>query len=140
LRAASVSVVVATEHTLGPDKRDSLLTKRMFSGFKSVCTSFNLCKTAYVSVPPSPVPLRVTSLLTLYTLQQTPRKALDVLFWEGLEPVYLEEVEHAHAVQLRDQTWMVAEVKVLCEMDALAVGSASVLWLALTMRWTGRSS
>lgn len=42
-----------------------------------------------------------------------------MLLREWLEAVLLEEVEHAHAVQLGHKTRMVAEVKVLCQVKAL---------------------
>lgn len=41
-----------------------------------------------------------TLLLTVYTLQKRFGKVLDVLLWEGLERVLLEEIVHAHPIQL----------------------------------------
>lgn len=119
---AAVSSVAGRRLTLGPDSRDSLLTRRMFSGFRSVCTSFSRCRTGV-----SKAARRGTEGgLTLHTLQQAPGKVLDMPFWEGLEAVQLEKVEHAHAIQLGDETWVVAEVKVLGEVDAFAAVSLVV--------------
>jgi hypothetical protein len=60
--------------------------------------------------------------LTIHALEQTPRKVLDVFFWEWLEGILLEKVEYAHPVQLGDETRVIAKVKVFVEVDALAAG------------------
>lgn len=88
-----------------------------------------------------------TRLLTVYTLQKRFGKVLDVLLWEGLERVLLEEIVYAHPIQLRDQTWVISKVKVFVQVDTFAVIVPSAQYRLklpdswrLTLHWAGRSS
>lgn len=59
--------------------------------------------------------------LTRHACQKTSSKVLYMTLRERLEAILLEKVEHAHTQQLRDDTGMIPEIKVLIHVDALAV-------------------
>ena len=51
--------------------------------------------------------------LTCHTFQQVPSKVLYMPRRERGKRILLQEVKDAHAVQLRDETWVIAVVELL---------------------------
>ncbi len=57
---------------------------------------------------------------TSNALEQTLCEILDMPFGKRLKRVLLEEVEHAHPVQLGYQTRVITKIKMLVKVDAVA--------------------
>ena len=109
-------------HTLGPANLDSFETSKMFSGFRSVWTNFNRCRTIVSSVPGWQ-----SDELTINTLQQTLCEILDMSFWERREWILFQEIEYTHPVQLWNDTGVIAMIKVFVHMDTMTMVSLIII-------------
>ena len=117
-KSASFTTSWRCSHTLGPANLDSLDTNRMFSGFRSVWTSFNRCRTIVSSVPGW-----ISDGLTINTLQQTLCEILDMSFWEWREWILFQEIKYTHPIQLGDDTGVITMIKVFVHMNTMTIVS-----------------